>query len=86
MSLPEKVWIFLKKTLKRLMVELSVAEFEKDFDTYMDRIEAGESFLIRQPDGRAVVAVPAAEYESAASVVNEIDEFSEMYSNHEEGS
>ena len=41
------------------MIELTVEEFEKDFDTYMDRIEAGEQFLIRQPDGRAVMAVPA---------------------------
>jgi len=68
------------------MVELTVAEFEKDFDGYMDRIEAGESFLIRQPDGRAVVAVPADEYEKAASVVTEVDELTEMYSDHEEGS
>ena len=68
------------------MVELSVAEFEKDFDTYMDRIEAGESFLIRQPDGRAVVAVPAGEYEEAATAVAEVDELSQMYSDHEEGS
>ena len=68
------------------MVELSVAEFEKDFDAYMDRIEAGESFLIRQPDGRAVVAVPAGEYEEAATAVAEVDEFSQMYSDHEEGS
>ena len=77
---------FLKKTLKRLMVELSVAEFEKDFDAYMDRIEAGESFLIRQPDGRAVVAVPAGEYEAASTAVAEVDELSQMYSDHEEGS
>lgn len=41
------------------MIEVTISEFEKDFDTYMDRIEAGESFLIRQPDGKAVVAVPA---------------------------
>ena len=68
------------------MVELTVAEFEKDFDGYMDRIEAGESFLIRQPDGRAVVAVPAGEYEAAATAVAEVDELTEIYSNHEEGS
>ena len=70
------------------MVELTVAEFEKDFDGYMDRIEAGESFLIRQPDGRAVVAVPAGEYEAAAkaSGVDEVDEFSKMYSDHGEAS
>ena len=43
------------------MIELTVEEFEKDPDNYMDRIEKGEKILIRQPDGRAVVAVPAAE-------------------------
>ena len=79
---------FLKKTLKRLMVELSVAEFEKDFDTYMDRIEAGESFLIRQQDGRAVIACPADEMQelAAAAGVSDVDELTEMYSDHEEGS
>ena len=34
------------------MKEVTVQEFEKNFDTYMDRIENGEEFLIRQPDGR----------------------------------
>ena len=68
------------------MVEIPFSDFEKDFDTYMDRIEAGESFLIRQPDGRAVVAVPAGEYEAAATTVAEVDELTEMYSDHEEGS
>lgn len=70
------------------MKELTVDEFEKDFDAYMDKIEAGETFLIRQPDGRAVVAVPAGEYASAAKSagVTEVDEMSVMYSNHEEGS
>ena len=50
----------------------------KDFDAYMDRIEAGESFLIRQPDGRAVVAVPAGEYEAAAAVA-EVDELPDVF-------
>ena len=68
------------------MVEIPFAEFEKDFDAYMDRIEAGESFLIRQPDGRAVVAVPAAEYEAAATTVAEVDELVDLYSDHEEAS
>ena len=68
------------------MVELSVAEFEKDFDAYMDRIEAGESFLIRQPDGKAVVAVPAGEIEAIADElgVEDVDELVDIYSNHEE--
>jgi PHD/YefM family antitoxin component YafN of YafNO toxin-antitoxin module len=70
------------------MVEISVVEFEKDFDSYMDRIEAGESFLIRQPDGKAVVAVPAGEYQDIIDEVGytEADDLIEMYSNHEEGS
>ena len=68
------------------MVEISVVEFEKDFDAYMDRIEAGESFLIRQPDGKAVVAVPAGEYQDIIDEVGytEADDLSELYSNHEE--
>jgi PHD/YefM family antitoxin component YafN of YafNO toxin-antitoxin module len=43
------------------MIEVTVSDFEKNFDTYMDRIEGGEKFLIRQTDGSAVVAVPADE-------------------------
>ena len=44
------------------MTEITEAEFEKNFDDYMDRIETnGEEFLIRRADGTAVVAVPAGE-------------------------
>ena len=70
------------------MVEVAFADFEKDFDKYMDRIEAGETFLIRQPDGRCVAAVPAAEYEMAAQAagVTDADDLSELYMNHEEAS
>ena len=41
------------------MVEVTVEEFEKNFDKYMDAIEnEGTEFLIRKSDGTAVVAVP----------------------------
>ena len=41
------------------MVEVTVEEFEKNFDAFMDRIENNkESFLVKKPDGTAVVAVP----------------------------
>ena len=43
------------------MTEITEAEFEKNFEKYMDRVEAGEEFLIRLPDGRAVAAVPVDE-------------------------
>ena len=39
------------------MIEITQEEFESDMDSYMDRIEEGELFLIRLPDGRAVAAV-----------------------------
>jgi len=43
------------------LTEITQEDFEKDMDSYMDRIEKGELFLIRLPDGRAVAAVPAVE-------------------------
>ena len=67
------------------MIEVSLEEFEKDFDSYMDRIEAGEKFMIRQPDGRAVVAVPAKELAPATEHMTD-DEWYNMYNNHEEAS
>jgi antitoxin (DNA-binding transcriptional repressor) of toxin-antitoxin stability system len=41
------------------MTEVTTQEFETNFDEYLDRIEAGEVFKIIQPDGTAVMAVPA---------------------------
>ena len=67
------------------MVEVTVADFEKNFDAYLDRIEAGEEFLIRQPDGKAVVAVPAGELEHLADQVGE-DDWYNMFSDHNDAS
>ena len=67
------------------MKEVSVADFEKNFDTYMDRIENGEEFLIRQPDGRAVVAVPASQLDQDLEHVGE-DEWYYTYNNHDDSS
>ena len=68
------------------MVEVALVDFEKDFDTYMDRIEAGETFIIRQPDGRGVVACPAGEIEAIADElgVEDVDELVDIHSNHDE--
>ena len=55
------------------MIEVTVEEFEKNFDSYMDRIEQkGEEFLVRKPDGTAVVAVPVT------------DELEALYKDHNE--
>ncbi len=65
----------MKKILKKSMVEVTLEEFEKNFDAYMDRIETNkEEFLVRKPDGTAVVAVPAT------------DELEALYQNHDEAS
>ena len=67
------------------MVEVPFAEFEKDFDAYMDRIEAGESFIVRKPDGTAVMAVPADEYQELADQVTESD-WENMMTTHDDAS
>jgi hypothetical protein len=67
------------------MVEVPFAEFEKDFDAYMDRIEAGESFIVRKPDGTAVMAVPADEYQELADQVTDSD-WEDMMTTHDDAS
>ena len=57
------------------MTEITLEDFEKNFDAYMDRIESNkEEFLVRKADGTAVVAVPAT------------DELEALYSDHDEAS
>jgi len=67
------------------MTEVTVADFEKNFDSYLDRIEEGEEFLIRQPDGKAVIAMPVQQLEQAVEQVGE-DEWYNIYSDHSEAS
>ena len=67
------------------MVEVPFAEFEKDFDAYMDRIEAGEKFIVRKPDGTAVMAVPADEYKELAGQVTDSD-WEDMMTTHDDAS
>ena len=41
------------------MEEVTIEKFESKFDEYMDLIEnKNQTYLIRMPDGRAVVAAP----------------------------
>jgi PHD/YefM family antitoxin component YafN of YafNO toxin-antitoxin module len=68
------------------MIEVTVEEFEKNFDAYMDRIENNkEKFLVKKPDGTAVVAVPAEELEPLATQMTD-DEWYNLYSDHSEAS
>jgi len=67
------------------MTEVTVSDFEKNLDTYMNRIESGEKFLIRQPDGNAVVAVPADELSPLVSDSSE-DAWYNMMTKHDDAS
>ena len=68
------------------MVEVTLEEFEKNFDAYMDRIENNkEEFLVRKADGTAVVAMPAEQLDQAYSQMTD-DEWYNLYSDHSEAS
>tara|TARA_B100000902_G_C27236927_1_gene877953 strand:- start:613 stop:834 length:222 start_codon:yes stop_codon:yes gene_type:complete len=44
------------------MIEVTEEQFQSDFDNYMEQIESnGTHYLIRRPDGTAVVAAPITE-------------------------
>ena len=63
----------------------TVKEFQSDFDNLMQRVENGESFIIRDGDNSAVI-VPYKETIKYAveSVVDE--ELIHIHADHEEGS
>jgi prevent-host-death family protein len=63
----------------------TVEEFQKDFDDLMERVENGESFIIKDGENSAVI-VPYNETIKYAveSVVD--DELIYIHTNHEEGS
>ena len=68
------------------MIEVTLEEFEKNFDAYMDRIETNkEEFLVRKQDGTAVVAMPAEQLDQTVSQLSD-DEWYNLYSDHSEAS
>ena len=68
------------------MTEVSLEDFEKNFDAYMDRIENNkEEFLVRKEDGTAVVAMPAEQLDQAVSQMSD-EEWYNLYNDHEEAS
>ena len=63
----------------------TVEEFQKDFDVLMDRIENGESFIIKSEHGNAVM-VP---YDRVVEIFEDSgvsDELIRIHTDHEEGS
>ena len=47
------------------VTEITELELEKNFDDVIERVEAGETFIIRREDGSAVAIVPASMVEEA---------------------
>ena len=49
-----------------MMTEVDFETFHASFDDYLDRVENGETFLIRLEDGRGVVCAPAGDIEQVS--------------------
>ncbi len=64
----------------------TIEEFQKDFDNLMNRVESGETLLIKSEHGDALM-VP---YKEVVSICNEskvdFDEIVKIHTDHEEGS
>ena len=74
----------MNQELNELQV-FTIEEFQKDFDTLMDRIENGESFIIKSEHGNAVM-VP---YDRVVEIFEDSgvsDELIRIHTDHEEGS
>ena len=63
----------------------TVEEFQSDFDNLMQRVENGESFIIRDGNNSAVI-VPYNETIKYAIESSVDDELMNIYTEHEEGS
>ena len=64
----------------------TIEEFQSDFDILMNRIEAGESFIITSEHGNAVI-VPYNEVISICEDTNvDFEEIVKIHTDHEEGS
>ena len=77
------------------ITEITERELERNFDDIIERVEAGETFIIRREDGSAVAMVPASVAADAgvdlsllATKPNALDKNEEVWDNyfdHDEG-
>lgn len=61
------------------MKTITVEELQKNFDEYINKVETGQSFLIKSEYGNAVL-IPYSDY------TTEIDDLIRIHTDHEEGS
>tara|TARA_R100000742_G_C4231616_1_gene53049 strand:- start:417 stop:620 length:204 start_codon:yes stop_codon:yes gene_type:complete len=67
------------------MTEVTLEEFESNYEKYMDLIESGKQFIIRKPDGGAVAAVPAKDLDPSTEHMSD-DEWYNSFHNHDDAS
>jgi antitoxin (DNA-binding transcriptional repressor) of toxin-antitoxin stability system len=70
-------------------IEITELELEKNFDEIMERVENGETFIIRREDGSAVAMVPASLVQEAgvdlktlSNVAQPLDSDDELWDNY----
>ena len=63
----------------------TIEEFQSDFDTLLDRVENGESFVIKSDHGNAVM-IPYNEVVQILEESNVDQEVIRIHTDHEEGS
>jgi hypothetical protein len=63
----------------------TVEEFQSDFDNLIEKVQNGESFLIKSEHGDAVM-VPYKEVVQVSEDCGVSDDIIRIYTNHEEGS
>ena len=63
----------------------TVEEFQADFDTLLDRVQNGETFLIKSEYGNAII-VPYKEVVKVFEDANVDEELIRIHTQHEEGS
>jgi len=66
------------------MESFTIEEFQEDFDALLDRVEKGESFIIKSEHGNAVM-IP---YNEVVQILEESDvseDIIRIHTDHEEG-
>jgi hypothetical protein len=72
------------KSIMKKMKSFTVEEFQKDFDSLIEKVEQGESFIITSEYGNAIM-VP---YNYATKILQDSgmdDEILKIHTEHEEG-
>jgi antitoxin (DNA-binding transcriptional repressor) of toxin-antitoxin stability system len=66
------------------IIEITELELEKNFDEIMERVENGETYIIRRDDGSAVAMIPASMVEEAGIDLKTISKAAHPLDNDDE--